>query len=429
MRFCRLTPFFILLLLGTKFLFGARRTNALEDYSDDDDDDEDYSDYPSESESEAENSSASAEAEGGPENEEDESLVQANPNYISVNSDEEDESDFNDEEDEKTGDQKRKQAKRILSNSMSKNRTTVHPSASNQLTRRRRALKFLKKHSFKITILLTAVAFRKEIKAFLWKVCTKPMIDPKTGKTVRVPITISPTSIVKVLVFVDIMRRLQSASQQQRENGPSALLAMLILGRSHPALSIFLSKLLAPSNSAYVPPIEQHFTLENINDRYSKDSLALQKAMYGDGPSKEGMTVQISKTNRTSFKQMIVEMQRKNRKRYNETVILLDLTGMDSSASQLGILRDKVSFLISEYRSNGTFSKANESIETVFTNTDNNAPNEDNPDRPTLEVVVLLESPGGSASDYALASEQILRLRKQGIRVTICVDKVAASGE
>ena len=44
------------------------------------------------------------------------------------------------------------------------------------------------------------------------------------------------------------------------------------------------------------------------------------------------------------------------------------------------------------------------------------------------EVVVKLESSGGMVHSYGLASSQLDRLRKQGIPITICVDKVAASG-
>ena len=44
------------------------------------------------------------------------------------------------------------------------------------------------------------------------------------------------------------------------------------------------------------------------------------------------------------------------------------------------------------------------------------------------EVVVKLESSGGMVHSYGLASSQLDRLRKQNIPITICVDKVAASG-
>lgn len=44
------------------------------------------------------------------------------------------------------------------------------------------------------------------------------------------------------------------------------------------------------------------------------------------------------------------------------------------------------------------------------------------------EVVLVLESPGGAVSGYGLAASQLIRLRDAGIKLTVCVDKVAASG-
>lgn len=43
-------------------------------------------------------------------------------------------------------------------------------------------------------------------------------------------------------------------------------------------------------------------------------------------------------------------------------------------------------------------------------------------------VMLRLESPGGMVHAYGLASSQLARLRKHGVHLTICVDKVAASG-
>ena len=43
-------------------------------------------------------------------------------------------------------------------------------------------------------------------------------------------------------------------------------------------------------------------------------------------------------------------------------------------------------------------------------------------------VVVRLESPGGAVHGYGLAAAQLVRLRDAGLHLTICVDKVAASG-
>lgn len=44
------------------------------------------------------------------------------------------------------------------------------------------------------------------------------------------------------------------------------------------------------------------------------------------------------------------------------------------------------------------------------------------------EVVVLLESPGGLVHSYGLAASQLQRIKDRGIPLTVCVDKVAASG-
>ncbi|MDO6892763.1 protease SohB, partial [Acinetobacter baumannii] len=43
-------------------------------------------------------------------------------------------------------------------------------------------------------------------------------------------------------------------------------------------------------------------------------------------------------------------------------------------------------------------------------------------------VVVRLESPGGMVHGYGLAAAQLVRLRDAGFHLTICVDKVSASG-
>ena len=44
------------------------------------------------------------------------------------------------------------------------------------------------------------------------------------------------------------------------------------------------------------------------------------------------------------------------------------------------------------------------------------------------EVILRLESPGGMVHAYGLASSQLLRVKNEKIPLTICVDKVAASG-
>ena len=47
---------------------------------------------------------------------------------------------------------------------------------------------------------------------------------------------------------------------------------------------------------------------------------------------------------------------------------------------------------------------------------------------PKDEIVIRLESPGGMVHAYGLASSQLARIKEKNIPLTICVDKVAASG-
>lgn len=48
--------------------------------------------------------------------------------------------------------------------------------------------------------------------------------------------------------------------------------------------------------------------------------------------------------------------------------------------------------------------------------------------KPTDEVVLRLESGGGIVNGYGLAASQLARIRAAGVPLTVCVDKVAASG-
>ncbi len=48
--------------------------------------------------------------------------------------------------------------------------------------------------------------------------------------------------------------------------------------------------------------------------------------------------------------------------------------------------------------------------------------------KPGDDVLLKLENPGGTVHEHGLAASQLLRLRQRGFRLTIAVDKVAASG-
>ncbi len=83
-------------------------------------------------------------------------------------------------------------------------------------------------------------------------------------------------------------------------------------------------------------------------------------------------------------------------KNHSQQVFVLDFDG-DMKASAVSHLREEISTLIS------TANKGD-------------------------EVVVRLESPGGVVHGYGLAAAQLARLKDAGLKLTVCVDKVAASG-
>ena len=85
------------------------------------------------------------------------------------------------------------------------------------------------------------------------------------------------------------------------------------------------------------------------------------------------------------------------RKKNNQKVYVLDFKG-DTAASAVEGLREEITLILA----------------TAKVGRD--------------RVVLRLESPGGMVHGYGLAAAQLVRLRYAGFNLTICVDKVAASG-
>ena len=85
------------------------------------------------------------------------------------------------------------------------------------------------------------------------------------------------------------------------------------------------------------------------------------------------------------------------RKKTHQKIYVLDFKG-DMAASAVESLREEITLILSTAKAGR--------------------------DR----VVVRLESPGGMVHGYGLAAAQLVRLRDAGFHLTICVDKVAASG-
>jgi signal peptide peptidase SppA len=298
--------------------------------------------------------------------------------------------------------------------------------------------KFMKQYRVQITMALVVIAFRREIRNFIWDTISKPVHDPQSGKIVgRKFQPIHPTSVLKILLFIHAVRRLQrfgETDNNDTERSPFAPALFLLTGQLSSFAAWMMSDMLSPANPAYIPPVQQHYTFERINHRYQKDVQAYSKAVLDEKVTslkiQQLMFAHRTIPNMTNtergnmlYERLFRQGERASRispvltsvtlSSDNSTIIILDWTDLDSSLSKLDTLRDEVSYLIHCY--DGLVTKADHS----------EPPKQD---QDAFEVVVLLESPGGSASEYALAAQQILRLRQNGIRVTICVDKVAASG-
>jgi signal peptide peptidase SppA len=322
------------------------------------------------------------------------SFVEENPDYDG------DEYDARVDHDEEEKDQGIKASKDAVNDALSSSRKGKFPW---------KAMAFVKKHRIQITIALAVIAFRKEIGKFLLNKLAPPLVDPETGKVIkRRWLRLDALQILKIIVFIDIMRQLQAAGKSKRD---PLMFALILLGAKNPVVSSIITKTLFQENSSYVPPLEQHYTFERLNERYEKDVWALQKAT-DHHKKKQGGHSDVPPALAMLHHLREAAAQKEMDKKYSETVIVLDLVNINKAPGRIDMLRDEVSFLIHQHQKQAILYSDNEDVE-----------NED------LEVLVILESPGGSAADFALASQQLLRLRQQhGIRVTVCVDRVAASG-
>lgn len=126
----------------------------------------------------------------------------------------------------------------------------------------------------------------------------------------------------------------------------------------------------------------KHLEVEKLNHRYRDFRRFLQGQLMS----------------RKSFKSLLKEEKKVSKKDEPKStrVFVLDFNG-DIRASAVNSLREEVTAIL-----------------TVA--------------RPGDEVVVRLESPGGMVTAYGLAASQLARIKAHKLRLTVCVDKVAASG-
>jgi len=129
--------------------------------------------------------------------------------------------------------------------------------------------------------------------------------------------------------------------------------------------------------------------ITHLNEIMDEMGSALQGAMSNPSEQKQ-LKKQKKKEVKASKKASKKEPSEKKR------VFLLDFKG-DIKASAAANLREEITAVLSQAK-------------------------------PEDEIVVRLESAGGMVHSYGLAASQLDRIKKKGIPLTVCVDKVAASG-
>ena len=174
---------------------------------------------------------------GGLDNGDDETssdiMIEENPDYVPVEENDEDFSDSDsdsdsDDDDSDDDSDDEDDAKSKMSKKLKKaKKDRVQP------------FKLLKKNRGKITIALAVFAFRKEIFMLLLH-----LFELSAS-------SYTPTGFLKLVLFVDFMRRMQTGGMSAGDESPSI----------RKTISAMIDKTM-DSNPAYVPPITQHFAFE-----------------------------------------------------------------------------------------------------------------------------------------------------------------------
>ena len=219
-----------------------------------------------------------------------------------------------------------------------------------------------------------------------------------------------------------------------------------------------------PHSDAFLPTPAQHYTFERINDRYKRDGSALRQALESPPPGigkRRWKTVFRKRRNDAvsslistdevqvdgNTQQLIEPPSIRNGGLYNRTVIIVDMKPDSRVGNGLAEqLRDTVSFLIQQHRDHqNKWQHANNAVPSTMLSSKRlpgflrRASSSYNNHRTSegirsalgteMDVVLFLDSPGGTVQDYGLASSHLSRLRNEPrVTLSVCVDRVAASG-
>ena len=353
-------------------------------------------------------------------------LIQKNPGYVAPGSgdsdsdaSEDDESEYDSDDDE------------LDENENVDGKSKMNKELSKSFKRGRAAGRFIKNHKAQLVVLLILYAFRREVFLVLSSLVTDP--DGQGGRKIK---ALSMTNLLKILLILDVLRKSFGGSGGSGKTSALAI-ATLFGGAPGGAIVRALFKDVFKSNPSYVPQIEQHYTFERLNERYTKDSLAMIKAWDGGKSTGANRTLASQLQESVFMSRLDGSGKTANAATYNSTAIILDMTNLDTTVSKLETIRDQISFILSHHRATrkigqrvrDTAAAASNNASTMTSSVAEVAERIHSNWSDEMEVIVMLGSPGGSAAHYGLAAQQVGRLRdEEGIKLTIVVDTVAASG-
>ena len=205
--------------------------------------------------------------------------------------------------------------------------------------------------------------------------------------------------------------------KQMRKAATSLAAAEVLIGVVGNALRLWFllwaSRHLTSRQETVVPL--QHFVFERLNDYFARDTLALQTALQE--PPRGISKFRWGRVMRKRYPRQPFFKSQKLDDTFVKTAIVAEVGNDAKGQLDLKHLSDLVTFLLSQHRAKsfGTVQQENEKgVE----------------EKPVdLEIILKVNSPGGSVSVFGLAAAQIERLRRErGITITVCVDQFAASG-
>ncbi|WP_409525968.1 protease SohB [Nitrincola sp. MINF-07-Sa-05] len=142
---------------------------------------------------------------------------------------------------------------------------------------------------------------------------------------------------------------------------------------------------------------EGHVEVRSLNDRYQDMRNELEHAVLDEETLKQQIKAERKKEKaEAKVRKKAAKEGKLDELPERKRIYVLSFDG-DMQASEVELLREEVTAVLSFAR-------------------------------PEDEVVLKLESPGGVVHDYGFAASQLERIRRKQIPLTICVDRVAASG-